>query len=402
MNSSLPLRSLFLQHVAQTSPFPPLLEVDRAQGVYIFDVQGKRYIDFISGISVSNVGHCHPKVVEAIRNQSERYMHVMVFGEFVQGPQVKLAQAIAALLPDPLDSVYFVNSGSEAAEGALKLAKRITGRTELIGFRNAYHGSTHGALSLMGSEVFKQAYRPLLPDVRHLVYADFESLDFITTRTAAVIVESIQGEAGAIVPQSGWLEALRNRCTETGTILILDEIQTGFGRTGDFFAFQSSGIVPDIVLMAKGMGGGLPIGAFVASHTHMNMLTRKPVLGHITTFGGNAVCCAASLAVLEILRDSDLLAQVCAKEAIIRSRMHHSRIRGIHGKGLLLALDLGSNDFALPVMARCMELGLITDWFLFADHCLRMAPPLTISESEIHEGCNLFLQAIRDVSGSEN
>jgi acetylornithine/succinyldiaminopimelate/putrescine aminotransferase len=402
MNSSLSLRSLFLQHVAQTSPFPPMLEVDRAQGVCIFDVQGKRYIDFISGISVSNVGHCHPQVVEAIRYQSERYMHVMVYGEFVQGPQVKLAQAIAALLPDPLDSVYFVNSGSEATEGALKLAKRITGRTELIGFQNAYHGSSHGALSLMGSEVFKQAYRPLLPDVRHLEYSNVDDLDFITTRTAAVIAESIQGEAGALVPQTGWLAALRKRCTETGTILILDEIQTGFGRTGDFFAFQSSGIVPDIVLMAKGMGGGLPIGAFVASQHHMNMLTHEPVLGHITTFGGNAVCCAASLAVLEILRDSDLLAQVPAKEAIIRNRMRHSRIGGIHGKGLLLALDLGSNDFALPVMARCMELGLITDWFLFADHDLRMAPPLTISESEIHEGCDLFLQAIRDVSGSEN
>ena len=397
MNSSLPLRTLFLQHVAQTSPFPPMLEVEKASGVFIFDTQGKRYIDFISGISVSNVGHCNPHVTKAIHKQSEQYMHVMVYGEFVQSPQVKLAQAIVSVLPESLNSVYFVNSGSEATEGALKLAKRLTGRTELISFKNAYHGSSHGALSVMGSEVFKQAYRPLLPDVRTLNYNDFDSLDFISSKTAAVIVEPIQGEAGAYVPDSAWLIALRNTCTEMGTILIFDEIQTGFGRTGAFFAREHSGVVPDIILMAKGMGGGLPIGAFVASKEHMLAFTNQPILGHITTFGGNAVCCAASLAVFEILSDLEFINQAASKEAIIRNRMIHPNIKAIHGKGLLLALDLGSNEIALPVMTRCMELGLITDWFLFADHCLRMAPPLTITEEEINKACDIFLQAIRDV-----
>ncbi len=400
--SSISLRSLFLHHVAQTSPYPPMLEVDRAEGVFLYDVQGKQYLDFISGISVSNVGHCHPKVVEAIRLQSERYMHVMVYGEFVQSPQVKLAQAISSVLPNNLDSVYFVNSGAEATEGALKLAKRVTGRTELIGFKNAYHGSTHGALSMMGSEFFKQAFRPLLPDVRHLAFGNFDDLSLITKRTAAVLVEPIQGEAGVIVPSQIWLESLRDRCNETGTMLIFDEIQTGFGRTGSFFAFQQYHVVPDILLMAKGMGGGLPIGAFVSSKEHMNALTHSPILGHITTFGGNAVCCAASLAVLELLINSDLIEQVPEKEKLIRTRLQHSAIKQIRGKGLLLALDLGSNETALPVMSRCLELGLITDWFLFADHCLRIAPPLTITHDEIEKGCQLFLQAIREVTGKEN
>jgi acetylornithine/succinyldiaminopimelate/putrescine aminotransferase len=398
-NSSISLRSLFLQHVAQTSPFPPMLEVDRAKGVYIYDVQGKEYIDFISGISVSNVGHCHPNVTEAIRLQSERYMHVMVYGEFVQSPQVKLAVGIASVLPPSLDSVYFVNSGSEATEGALKLAKRFTGRTQLIGFKNAYHGSTQGALSMMGSETFKQAFRPLLPDVLHLNYGSFDELELISNQTAAVLVESIQGEAGIVIPPENWLKALRNRCSETGTLLILDEIQTGFGRTGTFFAFQQTDIIPDILLMAKGMGGGLPIGAFVSSKEIMGSLTRDPILGHITTFGGNAVCCAASLAVLNLLKDSDLIHQVPEKENRIRQNLQHTAIKGIQGKGLLLAINLGSNEIALPVMAKCMELGLITDWFLFADHCLRIAPPLTISNEEIDKGCSIFLQAIKEVTG---
>lgn len=402
MNSSLSLRSLFLQHVAQTSPAPPMLEVDRAEGVFLFDRNAKRYIDFISGISVSNIGHCHPRVVKAIREQSERYMHVMVYGEFVLGPQVQLAEAIASVLPDPLNAVYFVNSGAEATEGALKLAKRITGRTELIGCINAYHGSTHGALSMMGSEFFKQAFRPLLPDTRHIRFQSFDDLLLITERTAAVIVEPIQGEAGAVVPENEWLVALRQRCNDMGTLLIFDEIQTGFGRTGKFFAMEYSGVVPDIVLMAKGMGGGLPIGAFAASREHMMAFTHQPVLGHITTFGGNAVCCAASLAVLNELRESTLIQEVPAKEALIRKRMQHSCIKAIHGKGFLLAVDLGSNELALPVMARCMELGLITDWFLFADHCLRIAPPLIIKQEEIEEACSIFLQAIKEVSGLEN
>lgn len=396
--SGVSLRSLFLQHVAQTSPFPPALEVAYAEGIYITDVNGKKYVDFISGISVCNVGHRHPKVIAAIKEQLDKYLHVMVYGEFVQGPQVKLAQKIASILPQPLSSVYFVNSGAEACEGALKLAKRVTGRTEICCFENSYHGSTHGALSVMGNETFKQAYRPLLPDIRILHFNDATAIEQITEKTAGVILETFQGEAGLRIPDYNWLRAIRKRCTDVGALLILDEIQTGFGRTGACFAFRHTGVVPDIVLMAKGMGGGIPIGAFVASPEHMSTFTHQPVLGHITTFGGNALACAASLATLETLLEEQLIEQVPAKEKLIRELLIHSEIKQIKGKGLLLAAYFDSNETALKVMNACYTKGLITDWFLFCDNALRIAPPLTITATEIKEACAILLDAIESVN----
>ncbi len=392
---SLPLRSLFLKHVAQTSPSPPMLEVERAEGIFIYDVYGKRYIDFISGISVSSTGHRHPKVIAAIKDQLDHYLHVMVYGEFVQSPQVKLATKLAEILPRNLNAVYFVNSGAEATEGALKLAKRITGRSGTVTFRNAYHGSTQGALSVMGNEFFKQAFRPLLPGVSIVDFNDFASLESISEATACVIVETFQGEAGAIVPDYDWLRALREKCSATGTLLILDEIQSGFGRTGKFFAFEHAGVVPDILLIAKGMGGGLPIGAFIASREHMQTLTIDPVLGHISTFGGNAVCCAAALANLNVILDEKLIEQVGEKEELIRKTLVHPSILKINGKGLLLAVVFENAQIAMKVMEICYEKGLITDWFLFADNCLRISPPLTITMEELEMACGVFLDAVQ-------
>jgi acetylornithine/succinyldiaminopimelate/putrescine aminotransferase len=377
-----------------------MLEVDRAEGVFIYDTHSKRYFDFISGISVSNVGHRHPYVVAAIQDQLHRYLHVMVYGEFIQNPQVKLATKLAGLLPDPLDSVYFVNSGSEAVDGALKLAKRITNRSEIISFTNAYHGSSHGALSVMGNEFFKQSYRPLLPDIRSIPFNKEDELAHITEKTACVIAETFQGEAGAVLPEFEWLVNLRKRCTEVGALLILDEIQTGFGRTGTMFAFEQANIIPDILLIAKGMGGGLPIGAFISSREHMQHLTSNPVLGHITTFGGNALCCAASLATIEVIIAEKLIEQVHEKEQMIRSLLVHPEILEIRGKGLLLAAEFGSVERSLAVMQACFERGLITDWFLFADTCLRISPPLTITIEELREACDLFLRAVQESSAN--
>jgi len=403
MNSSgtISQRRLFLKHVAQTSPFPPMLEVKKAEGCIITDVNDKTFLDFISGISVSNIGHRHPKVIEAIHKQADAYMHVMVYGEFIQGPQVKLAQLLSHVLPQGINSVYFVTSGAEAIEGALKLAKRHTGRTELISFQNAYHGSSHGALSIMGAETFKQAYRPLLPDTRQIRFNNFDDLALITTRTACVVVEPVQGEAGALKAKTEWLQALRNRCNETNCMLIFDEIQTGYGRTGKFFAYQHFGVMPDIICMAKGMGGGLPIGAFAASNTLMNDLSHDPLLGHITTFGGNALCCASAVAVTEVLMETDLIEQVEAKSAYIVQQLQHSDIIEIRGLGFLLAMRFESNDRVLRIMNRCYELGLITDWFLFADNCLRLAPPLIISYEEIDQACAILLQAIQDTQSAK-
>ena len=396
-SASLSLRSLFLRHVAQTSPAPPMLDVSHAEGIYIYDHSGKRYIDFISGIAVSNTGHRHPKVIEAIRAQSEKYLHVMVYGEFIQGPQVELAQKIASYLPQTLNSVYFVNSGAEATEGALKLAKRATGRSKMLAFHNAYHGSTHGALSVMGSDYFKQGYGPLLPDVGFLHYNDYTSLESIDEQTACVIAETIQGEAGAKVPDVEWLQALSKRCREMGALLILDEIQSGFGRTGKLFAFEYFGIVPDVLLMAKGMGGGIPIGAFVSSTALMSKLSHNPVLGHITTFGGNALACAAALASLNAIIDEKLMDEVEAKEALIRDNLQHPGILKIYGKGLMLAAEMSDNHVVLKTMEACYRRGLITDWFLFADNCLRIAPPLVITDNEIHQACILIKDAITEV-----
>ncbi|MDP2387822.1 MAG: aspartate aminotransferase family protein [Bacteroidota bacterium] len=387
-------RQLFLNHVAQTSPAPVALEIERAEGVYLYEKNNTRYTDLISGISVSTLGHCHPKVVEAISKQANTYMHLMVYGEYAQTPQTELAIALTNLLPKELNSVFFVNSGAEATEGALKLAKRVTGRTELISFKNAYHGSTQGALSIMGSEEFKNAFRPLLPDTRIIEFNNEEHLKFITERTACVIVEPIQAEAGVLVPKNDFLKKLRKRCTETGTLLILDEIQTGFGRSGTFFALEQFDIIPDILLMAKAMGGGMPIGAFVSSKENMDLLTNNPVLGHITTFGGNAVCCAASLAALKEIRDHKLYTRAKEIEKIVLENLKHPKIKEIRSYGALVAVEFGDTDLNMKIINHCIELGVITDWFLFCSTAMRIAPPLIITDEELKRCCALILQAI--------
>ncbi|HEX8515812.1 MAG TPA: aspartate aminotransferase family protein [Bacteroidia bacterium] len=387
-------RQIFLNHVAQTSDAPLALEIVKAEGVYLHDVKGKKYIDLISGISVSNVGHCHPKVVAAAKDQLDKYMHLMVYGEYVQAPQVQFAKALCDLLPAGLNSVYFVNSGTEAVEGAMKLAKRHTGRTEIISFKNAYHGSSQGSLSIMGSEEYKNAFRPLLPDTRTIRFNSLSDLGFITERTACVIVETIQGEAGAVVPGDDFLIKLKERCASVGALLIADEIQCGFGRTGSLFAFEQYGIVPDILCLAKGMGGGMPVGAFISSLEIMRSLTNNPVLGHITTFGGHPVCCAAGLAALNVLVAENLIPEVAKKEQLFRSLLVHPQIKALRGKGLLLAAEFESFEQNKRIIDKCINAGLITDWFLFNSHSMRIAPPLTISEEEIRLSCNIILENI--------
>ena len=388
------LRKQFLQHVAQTSPSPMLVEVERAEGSCFYTPEGKRYFDLVAGVSVSNVGHCNPVVVEAVQQQAARYMHVMVYGELVEAPQVEYARRIAELLPAPLESVYFLNSGAEAVEGALKLAKRYTGRTELISFRRAYHGSTHGAMSMMGTpegEEWKAAFRPLLPDVQSLEFNDFEQLKRITTRTAAVLVEPVQGEAGVRLPQEGFLEALRKRCDEVGALLIFDEIQTGFGRTGEIFACVKYGVTPDIVCLAKALGGGMPLGAFVSSTEIMSTLSHSPALGHITTFGGHPVCCAAGLAALNYIEANDLHHKAEEKGAMFeRLLAGHPQVREIRRGGLLLAVELGASEKLYTLMELFKEAGVMSDWFLYCDTAFRISPPLTISEAEIEECCTII------------
>ena len=388
------LRKQFLQHVAQTSPSPMLVEVERAEGSCFYTPEGKRYFDLVAGVSVSNVGHCNPVVVEAVQQQAARYMHVMVYGELVEAPQVEYARRIAELLPAPLESVYFLNSGAEAVEGALKLAKRYTGRTELISFRRAYHGSTHGAMSMMGTpegEEWKAAFRPLLPDVQSLEFNDCEQLARITTRTAAVLVEPVQGEAGVRLPREGFLEALRKRCDEVGALLIFDEIQTGFGRTGEMFACVKYGVTPDIVCLAKALGGGMPLGAFVSSTEIMSTLSHSPVLGHITTFGGHPVCCAAGLAALNYIEANDLHHKAEEKGAMFeRGLADHPQVREIRRGGLLLAVELGASEKLYKLMELFKEAGVMSDWFLYCDTAFRISPPLTISEAEIEECCSII------------
>ena len=390
-------RQLFLQHVAQTSPAPLGLEIERAEGLYLYDVNGKQYADLISGIGVSSLGHCHPAVVKAVQEQAAKFMHLMVYGEYVYSPQVQLAALLAKQLPTSLNSVYITNSGTEATEGALKLAKRYTGRTRIVSFKNAYHGSTHGALSVMGSEYFKNAFRPLLPDVQHLEFNNIEDLENISCRTAAVIVETIQGEAGAVVPSAEFLQALRNKCTEMGALLILDEIQCGFGRTGKLFAFEHFGIVPDVLLTAKAMGGGMPIGAFISSTEIMNSLTNNPVLGHITTFGGHPVSCAAALATLTTLTESNLIAEVEEKEQLFRKYLQHPAIKAIHGKGLLLSVEFENHELLLKIIERCIANGIITDWFLFSDNRMRLAPPLIITAEQIEICSAAIVKSINEI-----
>jgi len=394
----LSLRQLFLEHVAQTSESPLLLEVERAEGVYLFGPGGKRYIDLISGVSVSNVGHCHPRVVEAVTEQASKYMHLMVYGEYVQYPQVRFAQRLTALLPESLNNVYFVNSGSEAVEGGLKLAKRYTGRSEIISFIDAYHGSTHGALSVMGNEEPKRAFRPLLSGIKHIRFNALPDLEQITQKTACVIIEPVQGEAGIISPLNGYLVQLRDRCTQTGTLLIFDEIQTGLGRTGRMFAFEKYKVVPDILLLAKAMGGGMPLGAFISSKAIMNCLTYDPPLGHITTFGGHPVSCAAALASLDVLIDENLIEQVDEKAQIFIDKIiKHPAVKAIRADGLFMAVEVDSFDKILNLMKVALNNGIVLDWFLFCNTAFRIAPPLSITIKECNEAADLLLKSLDEI-----
>ena len=390
-------RSLFLQHVGQTSPAPLALSFVRAEGCLLWDEAGRPTIDMISGISVCNVGHRHPKVVEAIKDQADKYLHLLVYGELVETPQVAFATRLAALLPETLDMVYFTGSGSEATEGAMKLAKRVTGRQDIVAFKHSYHGSTQGALSIMGDEYWRNAFRPLLPGVDHLEYGSFEDLGRITNRTACVVAETIQAEAGVNRPSEIWMKALRHRCDETGTLLVLDEIQAGFGRTGYLWGFEAFGIVPDILLLGKALGGGMPLGAFVASRDRMMQLTEGPVLGHITTFGGHPVCCAAGLAGLEALLEEGHIQDVFRKAGLLTSLLVHPRIRSVRSAGLLMAIEFETFEENKRIIDRCIEKGLLTDWFLFASHCMRIAPPLTISEAQIESACRIILEACDEI-----
>ncbi|MDU0372759.1 aspartate aminotransferase family protein [Hymenobacter endophyticus] len=391
-------RQLFLRHQAQTSDFPLLLEIERAEGVYMYDANNEQYLDLISGIGVSNVGHRHPHVLQAIQNQLDKYLHLMVYGELVQAPPARLAQALTATLPAHLDNVYFTNSGTEAVEGALKLAKRHTGRTKLLSCYNAYHGSTHGALSITGSEGFKNAFRPLLPDVQHLRHNHFEDLQLIDEHTAAVVIETVQGEAGVRLPAPGYLPALRQRCTEVGALLILDEIQSGFGRTGTFWAFEQFGIEPDILLTAKGMGGGMPIGAFIAPQHIMASFKTDPILGHCTTFGGHPVSCAAALATLQVIQEENLLAGVAEKATRFRQQLQHPAIREVRNCGLMMAVEFASFEVLKPIIDHALwQEHVLTDWFLFCDNSLRIAPPLTITLEQIDDACAALLRAVSSV-----
>ena len=393
-------RELFLRHVAQTSEIPMLgedLNIAIAKGVKLTDVNGKIYTDLISGISVSNVGHCHPKVLEAIHHQSQKFMHLMVYGEFNQSPQVNYAKKLTDLLPQKLNSIYYTTSGSEAVEGALKLAKRSTGRTELICFKQAYHGSTHGALSVMGDEYFKTSFRPLLPDVRILEFNDLKALELISSKTAAVIIEPIQGEAGVRKANRDYIKNLRKICDDHGTILIFDEIQTGFGRTGNLFVFEEFDVVPDILLISKGMGGGLPIGAFIASTDLMSNLTKNPILGHINTFGGNALCVAAANACLEIIISENLCSRAKQIENIITTKLKHPLIKEIRIHGALGAIDFYNEVLNMRVIKSCIEKGIICDWFLFCPTAMRIAPPLIITDSELIEALTTIVEVLNTI-----
>lgn len=373
-----------------------MLHIERAEGVFLYGPDDKPYIDFVSGFAVSNVGHRHPKVVQAIKDQVDKYMHLAVYGEYVQSPQVLYATKIISVLPESINSVYFVNSGAEATEGALKLAKRYTGRSKIISCNKAYHGSTHGALSVMGNEYYKEAYQPLLPDVEFIEFNKEADLLKIDNETACVIMETIQGEAGVRVPELAYMQALRKRCTETGTLLILDEIQTGFGRTGKLFAFEHYNIVPDILLLAKGIGGGMPIGAFCANREIMSVLADNPILGHITTFGGHPVCCAAGLATLTAIIEEDMMTGIDEKEALLRSELIHPAIREIRGKGLMLCIQLDTFPQVEEVSKRCIEQGVIVDWFLHCDTAIRIAPPLITSHEEIVKACRIIKNSLSE------
>jgi len=387
-------RQLFLQHNAQTSPEPLMLEFVRAKGIYIYDTQNKKHIDLIAGIGVSNVGHCHPAVVKAIQEQAETYMHLMVYGEYVQTPQVNFAKALADILPESLSCTYFLNSGTEAVEGAMKLAKRYTGRKGFIACKNAYHGSTQGAESLMESDFYSSGYGPFLPHVSFIEHNNIADLEKITTEIAAVFIEPIQGEAGIRVADLSYMQALRTKCTETGTLLIFDEIQSGFGRSGKMFAFEHYNIVPDVLLLAKGIGGGMPIGAFISSLEIMSVLSHTPILGHMTTFGGHPVCCAAGLATLRILVDDHVVDEVEEKGQLFKQLLQHPAIKEIRGKGLMLAVEFENFDINKKIIDACILDGVLSDWFLHCSNSMRIAPPLIITKEEIEEACAIILKNI--------
>ncbi|MDR0368809.1 MAG: aspartate aminotransferase family protein [Bacteroidales bacterium] len=397
------LRELFYRYVAQTSPEPLAIEIERAEGIYLYTPEGKSYMDIISGISVSNVGHCNPEVVKAIHNQAEKYMHLLVYGEMIQTPQVKLAQRLASLLPENLSSVYFVNSGAEAIEGAIKLAKRFTHKTGLASCENAYHGSTCGAMSLMGNDDFVQAFQPLLPECCRIRFGVEEDLEKITTETAAFVVEVVQGEAGVRYADKKYWKKVRERCDETNTLLVFDEIQTGFGRTGTMFAFEQTGVVPDIITLAKAMGGGMPVGAFIASKEIMSALTFNPVLGHMTTFGGHPLCCAAALASVDIIERDKLYKTAEEKGKLFELQLANlPQVKTFRRKGLMIALDFNSRAFNFHVIHKCLENGILSDWFLFCDAAMRISPPLIITKEEIKEVCRVIKEIILSADITDN
>jgi acetylornithine/N-succinyldiaminopimelate aminotransferase len=387
-------RELFYKHLGQTSPSPIGLEIIRAEGHYLYDFNGKKYLDAIGGISVCNIGHRHPEVVKAIRNQTDHYLHVLVYGELILSPQVEYACLLASHLPQNLRSVFFTNSGTEATEGAMKLSKRVTGRTEIAGFGNSYHGSTQGALSLMGDEYWRNAFRPLLPGILHLRYNNKDDLELITEKTASVIAETVQAENGVIKPADKWMQLLRKKCDDTGALLILDEIQVGFGRTGTLWGFQQYEIVPDILLLGKALGGGLPLGAFIASKNLMDAFTNNPVLGHISTFGGHPLSCAAGLAAMKVLLQENLAAEVSEKENLFKNLLIHPSIKSVRTAGLLIAVEFDNFESSKRIIDACLMDGLLTDWFLFAPNCLRIAPPLTLSLYEVGEICRIILRNV--------
>ncbi len=390
-------RQIFLQHIAQTSPAPIGLEIMRAKDCSLWDIDGKHYFDLISGFSVSNIGHGNAQVIKAIQEQTEKYMHLMVYGELIQSPQVQYAKLLTQHLPSSLDCVYFTNSGAEATEGAMKLAKRVTGKTNIIAFNKSYHGSTQGALSLMGDEYWRNAYRPLLPGVLHFDYGSYAAIDAIDAQTACVVVEVIQAESGVQKPSKEWLQALRQKCTDACCLLICDEIQSGFGRSGTLWAFEQFNIVPDVLLLGKALGGGMPMGAFIASHALMQTLTNNPVLGHINTFGGHPVCAAAGMAAFQFLMAENLVTEVQRKEKLILDQLQHKAIKAIRHAGLWMAVQFANAETAQKIVHRCVQNGAITDWFLFAPDCLRIAPPLIATDEALREMTQVVLQSIEEM-----
>jgi len=391
------LKSDFIKYLAQTSPEPLLLEINKAKGIYLYGKNGKKYIDLISGISVSSIGHSNAKVVKAVKNQASNYMHIMVYGEYVQSPQVNLAKTIAQVTNNIFNSVYFVNSGSEAVEGAIKLAKRYTGRTQIIACNNAYHGSTNGAMGLINNKEYTQKYEPLLQNVKFIEFNKISDIKIITNKTAAVIIEPVQGEAGYIPANVDFLKKLRKKCSDTNTLLIFDEVQTAMGRTGNLFAYQTYNVIPDVLLLAKAFGGGMPLGAFAADKKIMSCLSTEPILGHITTFGGHPVSCATALEAIQIINNKALLKGVGKKEALFRKLLQHKNIKEVRGRGLMLAVQLDSFKTVKKVIAYCLSKGLICDWFLFCSSALRIAPPLIITKPEIIKSCKIIIEALNAV-----